>query len=140
MEICSVASKILSSEYFSIDMNFKIHFSIKKILCSKYFYNHLKSFCSNTSKYLKSHSSLLDGTKIKQKILASTINYICFLARASGFLADILGRFVIPEALSSFSWEFYLAYFAKWEMDTDVPTLYDIWESNFVRDLQEEVL
>lgn len=109
-------------------------------MCSKYFYNHLKSFCSNTSKYLKSHSSLLHRKKIRQKILASTVNYICFPARASGFLADISGRSVIPEALISFSWEFCLAYIAKWEMDSDVPTLYDIWESNFAWDLQGKVL
>lgn len=99
-----------------------------------------KSFSSNTSKYLKSHSSLLGGKKINQKILASTVNYTCSPARASGLLADTLGRSVIVEALSFFSWEFCLVYFAQWEMDTDVPTEYDIWESNFAWDLQEEAL
>lgn len=62
-----------------------------------------KSFCSNTGKYLKSHSSLLGGKKIKQKILASTVNCVCFPVRASGLLADTLGRSALLEVLSFFS-------------------------------------
>jgi len=46
---------------------------------------------------------MLGGNKINQKILAGTVNYTCFPARASGLLADTLGRSVILEALSFFS-------------------------------------
>lgn len=62
----------------------------------------VKDFSSNTSKCLKCHSSLLVGNKITQKIMASTVNCICFPVRASGLLADTLGRSVILEALRFF--------------------------------------